>query len=76
MFRPCSHFANRWPLHFKIIFVADKVCVHTALMLSVTLIRAIPLCSKKSASEAIFGIDQPSDDALCNLSVPGFLILQ
>ena len=44
-FRPCSHFANR--CRFEKIFAVDRLHVHTALMLSVTQIGAIPLCSKK-----------------------------
>ena len=44
-FRPCSHFANR--CRSEMSFAADRLRVHTALMLSVTQIGAIPLCSKK-----------------------------
>ena len=43
-FRPCSHFANR--CCSEKIFAADKLHVHTALMLSVTKTEAIPLRSK------------------------------
>ena len=46
----CSHVADRW--RPETIFVADRRRVHTALMLSVTQIGAIPLLSK-ICSEAI-----------------------
>ena len=42
---PCSHFPDT--CHFETIFVSDRFCVHTTLVLSAAQIETIPLLSKK-----------------------------
>ena len=44
-FRPCSHFADTCSP--ETIFIADRLGVHTAMMLFATQIGKIPLRSKK-----------------------------